>query len=100
LSKQSRLNTVILFILFILGILLLLVVLGEVKRHSEFNNFRAIAKKIEQHTLASNTKILLYGSNIDMSQLLPTSPYYVKNAKGEDFIDIAHQLGINALRIS
>ncbi|HSW89024.1 MAG TPA: cellulase family glycosylhydrolase [Candidatus Saccharimonadales bacterium] len=52
------------------------------------------------YTIADSSRNLLYGSNIDMSQLLPTSPYYIKNSQGEDLIDIAHRLGINTLRIS
>ncbi len=41
-----------------------------------------------------------YGENIDMSQILPTSQYYVVNSKGQDLIDIAAQLGINLIRIT
>lgn len=48
----------------------------------------------------TSTSNFIYGSNIDMSQLLPTSPYYIKNSRGEDLIDMAHRLGINTLRIS
>lgn len=100
LLKQAKVTNLILFILFVLCMLLLFIVLGEVKRNTEFTGNRAIAKAVQKNTLASNTKNLLYGSNIDMSQLLPTSPYYVTNSKGEDFIDIAHKLGITVLRIS
>ncbi|HSW96512.1 MAG TPA: hypothetical protein VLF89_01670 [Candidatus Saccharimonadales bacterium] len=98
--RQNRANVVILFILFFLSILILVLLLGRLKNNAEFNNNNAIAKKTVQHTLGSNTNSMFYGSNIDISQLLPTSPYYVKNAKGEDFIDISHRLGINMLRIS
>jgi len=41
-----------------------------------------------------------YGENIDMSQILPTSQYYVVNSKGQDLIDIAANLGINLIRIT
>lgn len=42
----------------------------------------------------------LYGVNVEMSQLLPGSIHYVKNAQGEDLIDIANHLGINLFRIT
>src|SRR6266702_10467 len=41
-----------------------------------------------------------YGENIDMSQILHASQYYVVNRKGEDLIDIAADLGINFIRIT
>jgi len=41
-----------------------------------------------------------YGENIDMSQILPSSEYYIVNRKGEDLIDIAAHLGINLIRIT
>src|SRR5260370_32214060 len=41
-----------------------------------------------------------YGENIDMSQILPTSQYYVVNSKSQDLIDIAGGLGINLIRIT
>lgn len=43
---------------------------------------------------------IFYGVNVDMSQLLPTSLHYVRNKKGEDLIDIAHNLGVNLFRIT
>jgi len=42
----------------------------------------------------------LYGVNVEMSQLLPTSNKYVVNDEGEDLIDIAAKLGINIFRIT
>jgi hypothetical protein len=49
-------------------------------------------------TVAS--KQTIYGENIDMSQILPASQYYVVNSKGQDLIDIAASLGINFIRIT
>lgn len=40
-----------------------------------------------------------YGVNVDIGQLIPGSSYYITNSKGEDLIDIAHDLGINMFRI-
>ncbi len=44
--------------------------------------------------------LAFYGENIDMSQILPASQHYIVNSKGEDFIDIAEDLGINLIRIT
>lgn len=102
-AKQNKNSTILLFILFLLFSLLLLFILGSMKQRG-FNNNNAVVKTSNQpvqRALASTSSAsLFYGSNIDISQLVPTSPYYVKNSKGEDFIDIAHRLGINMLRIS
>src|ERR1700682_3823659 len=49
---------------------------------------------------ALNNAPRFYGENVDMSQILPTSQYYVVNSKGEDLIDIAADLGINLIRIT
>lgn len=43
---------------------------------------------------------LVYGVNVEMSQILPTSKKYVVNKKGEDLIDIAADLGITLFRIT
>lgn len=40
-----------------------------------------------------------FGVNVDIGQLIPGSKYYVTNSKGEDLINIAHDLGINMFRI-
>jgi hypothetical protein len=40
-----------------------------------------------------------FGVNVDIGQLIPDSKYYITNSKGEDLIDIAHDLGINVFRI-
>ena len=39
------------------------------------------------------------GVDVDMSQLLPSSKYYIVNNKGEDLTDIAARLVINTFRI-
>ena len=46
------------------------------------------------------TSQIIYGVNVDMSQLIPTSSHYVVNSKGQDLIDIAHHLGVNLFRIT
>lgn len=43
---------------------------------------------------------LLYGVNVDMSQILPTSRWYIVNEENDDLIDIAARLGISMLRIT
>ncbi len=48
----------------------------------------------------ANSASTLYGENIDMSQILPTSQHYVVNSKGQDLIDIAAELGIKLVRIT
>lgn len=42
----------------------------------------------------------IYGVNVEMSELLPSSSHYVTNNKGEDLIDIASRLGITLFRIT
>jgi hypothetical protein len=96
LTKTHKSSRIILLVLFFICILFLFFFLGRVKKTIGL----PITSTTPTVTPNPNPKNLLYGSNIDMSQLLPTSPYYVKNSQGEDFIDIAHRLGINVLRIS
>ena len=48
----------------------------------------------------ANSMRTVYGENIDMSQILPSSQHYVVNSKGQDLIDIAATLGINLIRIT
>ncbi|HVZ11526.1 MAG TPA: cellulase family glycosylhydrolase [Patescibacteria group bacterium] len=48
---------------------------------------------------SENTKIL-FGTSLDMSQILPTSPKYIRRPDGEDLIDVAHMMGINFVRIT
>lgn len=45
-------------------------------------------------------QVLMYGENIDMSQILPASQHYVVNEKGQDLIDIAASLGVRLVRIT
>ena len=42
----------------------------------------------------------VYGENLDMSQILPSSTHYIKNSSGQDLIDIAAGLGVNTVRIT
>ncbi len=56
------------------------------------------AGQISPNTMG--TSYLIYGVNVDISQLVPNSPRYVVNASGQDLIDVAHNLGVNTLRIT
>jgi len=49
---------------------------------------------------SANSMPTIFGENIDMSQILPTSQHYVVNSQGKDLIDIAADLGINLIRIT
>src|SRR2546423_115628 len=46
-----------------------------------------------------STKVV-YGVNVDMTAMVPGTPYTVKMARGGNFFDLAAQLGINTLRIT
>jgi endo-1,4-beta-mannosidase len=41
-----------------------------------------------------------YGVNVDMTAMIPGTPYTVTTASGGNFFDLAAQLGINTLRIT
>jgi hypothetical protein len=41
-----------------------------------------------------------YGVNVDMTAMIPRTPYTVMTASGGNFFDLATQLGINTLRIT
>ncbi len=99
-NSRNKINIIVLAILFILIIFILLILLGFLKKNLNSIAPKKVVKKSENVLGTGTTKNLFYGSNIDMSELLPTSPYYVKNSQGQDLIDIAHHLGINMLRIS
>jgi hypothetical protein len=43
---------------------------------------------------------IAYGVNVDMTALIPDTPYTVSTASGGDFFTLAAQLGINTLRIT
>lgn len=43
---------------------------------------------------------VVYGVNVDITALIPDTPYTVKTASGGTFFDLATQLGINTLRIT
>src|SRR5436853_484777 len=59
----------------------------------------SVVKK-KNNTEPKNTSKIIYGVNVDMSQLLPGSSRYIVNDRGEDLIDIANKLGINLFRIT
>ncbi len=41
-----------------------------------------------------------YGVNVDITAMIPGTPYTVTTASGGNFFDLAAQLGINTLRIT
>ncbi len=41
-----------------------------------------------------------YGVNVDMTAMIPGTPYTVATASGGNFFDLASQLGINTLRVT
>src|SRR5579859_4295243 len=43
---------------------------------------------------------IAYGVNVDITSMVPNTPYSVKTASGGNFFDLATQLGINTLRIT
>src|SRR5260370_5406346 len=47
----------------------------------------------------TSTGTVFNGVNVDICLINPNSPDYVKNAQGQDLIDIAYHLGINFFRI-
>jgi hypothetical protein len=49
--------------------------------------------------LSTSTKIA-YGVNVDMTVMIPGTPFTVKTTSGGNFFDLAAQLGINTLRIT
>ncbi len=42
----------------------------------------------------------VYGVNVDITAMIPDTPYTVRTASGGNFFDLAAQLGINTLRIT
>lgn len=97
LTYNKKANLTIFSIL--LAILLFFVYITIIHINSHSDNPIKINFQNNNQLAVSNNK-LIFGSNIDMSELLPTSPYYITNSNGEDLIDISHSLGINMFRIS
>jgi hypothetical protein len=96
---QSLLFSAVAIIVVIFVVLLLRFFMN--KQDSPQNT---LVKSTVASTISSSTNPLLpskpyYGVNVDMSQLVPGSSNYYKNSKGQDYIDIAHHLGINLFRI-
>lgn len=83
LSGAKRRMAVLLFgLLFIAALLLAL-------------RFSSTTKSL----LTPSTKVA-YGVNVDITAMIPDTPYTVRTASGGDFFDLAAQLGINTLRIT
>lgn len=43
---------------------------------------------------------IAYGVNVDMTAIIPGTPYTIRTASGGNFFDLAERLGINTLRIT
>jgi cellulase (glycosyl hydrolase family 5) len=69
------------------------IILGSIWSQRAFFYGQFLTKPVTQQQL-------YYGVNVDMSQLLPGSRNYIVNAKGQDFIDLAQQMGIHMFRIT
>lgn len=68
-----------------------------------FNSYFSIGLLLKVFPISSSAspgEQMIYGENIDMSQILPTSQHYIINSKGQDLIDIAANLGVNLIRIT
>jgi Cellulase (glycosyl hydrolase family 5) len=55
---------------------------------------------IVRKLLPSASPNIAYGVNVDITAMIPGTPYTVKTASGGNFFDLAAQLGINTLRIT
>lgn len=60
--------------------------------------FAQITYVSQPMTIWSTTRV--YGGNVDIAAIIPHTPYTVTTANGENFFDLAAQLGINTLRIT
>lgn len=49
---------------------------------------------------ATGVSTLLYGVNVDMTAMIPGTPYTITSAAGGNFFDLAMQLGINTIRVT
>jgi hypothetical protein len=52
------------------------------------------------HKLLWKPSQVAYGVNVDMTAMIPSTPYTVTTASGGNFFDLAERLGINTLRIT
>lgn len=84
-GARRRVPVLLLGLLFIAGLLLIAASLFELR-------FGRSPKALS----TSLTK----GVNVDMTAMLPGTPYTVATASGGNFFDLAEQLGINTLRIT
>ncbi|MBV9021070.1 MAG: hypothetical protein JOZ71_10190 [Ktedonobacteraceae bacterium] len=55
---------------------------------------------IVHELLSASSTNIAYGANVDMTAIIPGTPYTVTTAHGGNFFDLAEQLGINTLRIT
>jgi hypothetical protein len=69
----------------LLGLLLVISIVGYVIVHGPLSAF---------------STHIAYGANVDMTALIPGTPYTVTTAHDGNFFDLAEQLGINTLRIT
>lgn len=54
----------------------------------------------DQKSLPTPSTNVAYGVNVDMTAMIPGTPYTVRTASGGDFFALAAQLGINTIRIA
>jgi hypothetical protein len=50
-------------------------------------------------SLSTPSTKVAYGVNVDITAMIPGTPYTVRTASGDNFFDLAARLGINTLRI-
>ena len=62
--------------------------------------FRSTAKNTSAYKLPGTLSKIAYGVNVDITAMIPGTPYTVRTASGGNFFDLATQLGINTLRIT
>jgi len=58
------------------------------------------AKNTSTYKLSGTFSKIAYGVNVDITAMIPGTPYTVRTSSGGNFFDLAAQLGINTLRIT
>ena len=62
--------------------------------------FRSTIENRSAYKLPQAPSKIAYGVNVDITAMIPDTPYTVRTANGGNFFDLAAQLGINTLRIT
>jgi hypothetical protein len=86
-------SVIIVRLLRTIGVLLLVLLIGLLI----FSNMPHGVKEVQKQTPVPN---MAYGTNVDISAMLPGTPYTLTTASGGNFFDLAVQLGINTVRIT